>query len=79
MAAPIDFREWLSKQKALRTPVGSWAREVARDSSFPQDIANLDALLEYVRASPKGSAQAVAIARSAYRQYERSQAPAPRV
>lgn len=77
MAAMISFYEWLTKQKLLRTPLGEWAREAVRDKSFPREVAALDALLEYVRTSPKGSAQAVAIARTAYQAYARSQRPAP--
>jgi uncharacterized protein YozE (UPF0346 family) len=77
MAAMISFYDWLGKQKLLRSPLGNWAREAARDEAFPRDVADLDALLSYVRTSSKGSAQAVAIARSAYQAYVRSHRPAP--
>lgn len=77
MAALISFYDWLAKQKGLRSPMGDWAREVARDQGFPRDVATLDALLDHVRSGPKGTAQAVVFARSAYRAYERSQRPAP--
>jgi uncharacterized protein YozE (UPF0346 family) len=79
MAALISFYEWLEKQKSLRTSLGGFAREMTRDRGFPRDIAGLDALLEYVRASPNNSAQTLAVARSAYRTYERSQDSGPRV
>jgi uncharacterized protein YozE (UPF0346 family) len=79
MAALISFYDWLAKQKLLRTPLGNWAREAARDKDFPREIANIEALLDYVRTSQKGSGQAVAIARLAYQSYERSQRPAPRI
>jgi uncharacterized protein YozE (UPF0346 family) len=77
MAALISFYEWLTKQKSLRTSLGGFAREVTRDPGFPRDIASLEAVLEYVRALPKSSPQTVAVARTAYRTYERSQADAP--
>jgi uncharacterized protein YozE (UPF0346 family) len=77
MASMICFYDWLAKQKLLRTPVGEFAREAARDKGFPRDVENLDALLGYVRSSPKVSAQAVVIARTAYQAYMRSQRPAP--
>lgn len=78
MAALINFYDWLTKQKKLRTSLGGFAREVTRDPAFPRDVASLDALLDYVRAAPKSSPQTVAVARSAYRAYERSQDAAPR-
>lgn len=77
MPAMISFYEWLTKQKLLRAPLGDWAREVARDKDFPQDVGNLEALLAYVRTAPKSTAQTVVVARTAYRAYERSQRPAP--
>jgi uncharacterized protein YozE (UPF0346 family) len=77
MAAMISFYDWLAKQKLLRTPLGDWAREVARDKEFPRDVATLEALLAHVKTKSEGSAQAVVIARTAYRAYERSQRPAP--
>jgi len=77
MAALISFYAWLDKQKLLRTPLGNWAKQVVRDAAFPRDVPNLEALLEYVKVSEKGSGQAIAIARLAYRSYERSQRPAP--
>lgn len=78
MAALTSFYEWLMKQKKLRTPLGEFAREVGRDPAFPRDTVGLDAVLEHLRASPKsGSAQNLAVARLAYRAFERTQ-PAPR-
>lgn len=74
MAALISFYDWLGKQKSLRTSLGQFAREMTRDPAFPRDVASLDALLDYVRASANGSVQSVAVARSSYRTYERSQA-----
>jgi uncharacterized protein YozE (UPF0346 family) len=79
MAELISFYDWLAKQKSLRTPVGEFARTVARDKAFPRDVATLDALLDYVRTSQKGSAQAVAVARTAYQTYVRSHRPAPAI
>jgi uncharacterized protein YozE (UPF0346 family) len=79
MAALISFYEWLEKQKPLRTSLGGFAREVTRDRGFPRDIASLDALLDYVRGTPSNSAQTLAVARSAYRTYERSQDSGPRL
>jgi uncharacterized protein YozE (UPF0346 family) len=78
MAASPSFYEWLTKQAGLRSPLGGLARDAARDGAFPKDVASLEALIEYVRTSSKGSAQAVAVARSAFRAFARSQAPAPR-
>lgn len=78
MAAPTSFYEWLTKQKSQRTSLGGFAREVTRDAAFPRDLATLDALLDYVRARPNSSAQTLAVARSAYRTYERSRESAPR-
>ena len=78
MAALISFSDWLTKQKGLRTPLGGFARDITRDTGFPRDIASLEALLDYVRASPKSSAETVAIARLAYRSYVKSQESAPR-
>jgi uncharacterized protein YozE (UPF0346 family) len=78
MAALISFYDWLGKQKNLRTSLGGLAREIARDAGFPRDVGSLDALLDHLRASPNGSAQTLAVARSAYRAYERSQTSAPR-
>lgn len=78
MAALISFYDWLAKQKSLRTALGQFAREVTRDPGFPREVASLDSLIEYVRASSNGSAQNVAVARSTYRAYERAHAPAPR-
>jgi len=79
MATLIGFFEWLGKQKGLRNAVGDFARTALRDASFPREVASLDALLDYVRAMPKSSAQTVAIARTSYRDYERSVSPPPRV
>jgi uncharacterized protein YozE (UPF0346 family) len=73
MPALTSFYEWLTKQKSQRTSLGGFAREVTRDAAFPRDLAGLDALLDYVRARPDSSPQTVAVARSAYRSYERSQ------
>lgn len=77
MPAMISFYDWLAKHKNLRTPVGELARSAARDKNFPHDVVTLDAVLDYVRASSKGSAQAIAIARTAYQAYERSLRPPP--
>jgi uncharacterized protein YozE (UPF0346 family) len=76
--AALSFYDWLAKQKNLRTSLGDFAREATRDAGFPRDMATLDAVLEHLRAAPNGSAQTLAVARTAYRAYERSQASAPR-
>lgn len=65
------FYDWLVKQKNQRTPLGEFAREATRDPAFPRDVVSLDAVLEFVRASPKSSARALATARTAYRAYAR--------
>jgi hypothetical protein len=79
MPAMISFCDWLAKHNRLRTPLGDLARQSAKDPGFPRDVASLDALLEHVRSTSKGSAQAVSIARSAYQAYERSLRPEPRL
>jgi uncharacterized protein YozE (UPF0346 family) len=79
MAKLVGFFEWLGKQKGLRTPVGEFARTAARDAGFPREIASLEALLEYVRGKANGTAQSVAVARTAYRDYERSVKPPTRL
>lgn len=79
MATLVSFHEWLGKQKALRTPVGEFARTALRDTTFPKEVASVEALLDHVRKMPGGSAQSVAIARTAYRAYERSVAPPARL
>lgn len=77
MPAMISFYDWLAKQKLLRTPLGELAREAARDKNFPRDAVTLEALIEYLRSTPMGSAQVIAVARAAYRNYERSLRPVP--
>lgn len=79
MATLVSFFEWLGKQKGLRTPVGEFARAAQRDADFPREVPSLDALLEHLKKSPKTSAQTIAVARTAYRAYERSVAPPARV
>jgi uncharacterized protein YozE (UPF0346 family) len=78
MAALTSFYDWLVKQKGQRTSLGQFAREITRDPGFPRDVANLEALLEYVKAAPNSSAQNVAVARASYKAYERAHAPAIR-
>jgi hypothetical protein len=78
MAALLSFYDWLAKQKNLRTPLGGIARDIGRDAGFPRDVVSLEAVLEHLRAAPNVSAQTLAVARTAYRAYERSQASAPR-
>jgi len=83
MAALISFYDWLAKQKKLRTPLGDFARVVARDPGFPRDVATLEALVEHFKASehfkalPGGSAQTIAVGRLAYRAYERAHGAPP--
>jgi hypothetical protein len=79
MATLVSFFEWLGKQKGLRTPLGDLARAAARDAAFPREVASLEALLDYVRGMPKSSAQTLSVARTAYRDYERSVSPPPRL
>jgi len=71
--ASKSFYDWLVKEKNQRNPLGEFARTVARDPAFPKEAATtLDAVLDFVRASPNASPQALAIARTAYRAYARS-------
>jgi uncharacterized protein YozE (UPF0346 family) len=77
MAALISFHDWLAKQKSCRTSLGEFAREATKDKGFPRESVSLEAMLDYVRSSTYGSAQTIAIARSAYRAYERSFRPVP--
>lgn len=77
MAAITSFHDWLAKQRSCRTSLGEFAREATKDKDFPREGVSLEALLGYVRSSPYGSAQTIAIARSAYRAYERSFRPVP--
>jgi len=71
--AAKSFYDWLVEQKNQRTPLGEFAREMTRDPAFPKDIpTTLEAVLEFIRASPSASARALAIARTAYRSYARS-------
>lgn len=79
MAAFVSFFEWLEKQKGLRTPIGEFARTALRDDGFPRESASLEAVLDYVRGKANGSAQKLAIARTAYRAYERSVQPPSRL
>jgi uncharacterized protein YozE (UPF0346 family) len=78
MAALMSFYDWLTKQKSLRTALGGFARDSTRDAAFPRDVATLEALLEYLRTLPKTTPQTLAVARTAYRTYQRSQESAPR-
>jgi uncharacterized protein YozE (UPF0346 family) len=68
-----SFYDWLLEQKKQRTPLGEFAREATGDPGFPRDVAiTLDAVLDFLRASPKASPRALALARIAYRTYARS-------
>lgn len=78
MAATDSFYEWLTKQKGQRNPVGELARTAARDAGFPREMATLEQVLEHLKAS-NATAASLAVARSAYRAYERSVKPAPRL
>jgi uncharacterized protein YozE (UPF0346 family) len=78
MAAQIGFFEWLTKQKGQRNAVGEFARAAARDADFPREMATLEQILDHCKAT-KASAESMAVARAAYRAYERSVSPAPRV
>jgi len=70
--ASKNFYEWLVEQKKQRTPLGEFAAEFTRDPAFPKEQPiTLDAVLEFVRASPNTSPRALAIARTAYRTYAR--------
>lgn len=77
MAAITSFHDWLAKQKSCRTPLGEFARLATKDKGFPKESVSLEAMLEYLRSSSYGSAQTLALARSAYRAYERSFRPVP--
>jgi uncharacterized protein YozE (UPF0346 family) len=71
MAAFIPFFDWLTKHKSLRTPVGDLAREVLKDKNFPRNLTTLDAFLDYLKASPNSSSEALAKARVTWRAFER--------
>jgi uncharacterized protein YozE (UPF0346 family) len=71
MAAPVSFYEWLTKQKGQRNPVGELARAATRDAAFPREMATLEQVIEHYRKS-SASAESIAVARSAYRAYERN-------
>jgi uncharacterized protein YozE (UPF0346 family) len=73
--ASKSFYDWLSEQKNQRTPLGEFAREVTRDPAFPKDVPTLEAVLEFVGASPNASPRALAVARTAYRTYARGLGP----
>lgn len=77
MAAMISFYDWLAKQKLLRTPLGDFAREATKDKDFPREAVSLEAVIAHVRSAAYGSPQTTAIARTAYRSYERSFRPVP--
>lgn len=77
MATVVGFYEWLMKQKGQRNAVGELARAAARDAEFPKE-ANFEQILSHYVAK-KASAQTLAVARSAFRAYERSVGPAPRI
>jgi uncharacterized protein YozE (UPF0346 family) len=78
MAALMSFYDWLAKQKNLRTSLGGFAREIVRDAGFPRDVVSLDVVLDHLRTSPNVTPQTLAVARTAFRTYERSQAGAIR-
>jgi len=70
--ASKSFYACLIEQKNQRTPLGEFAAEFTRDPAFPKDVPiTLDAVLDFVRASPKASPRAIAVARTAYRAYAR--------
>ena len=70
--ASKSFYDWLVEQKNQRSPLGEFAREMTRDPAFPKEVpTTLDAVLDFIRASPKASDRALAIARTAYRTYAR--------
>jgi uncharacterized protein YozE (UPF0346 family) len=78
MAAQVGFYEWLTKQKGQRNAIGELARAATRDAEFPKEMATLEQILEHYK-SAKASAESIAVARSAYRAYERSVKPVPRI
>ena len=70
--ASQNFYEWLVKQKNQRTPIGQFAREATSNPAFPKDVpTTLESVLDFIRASPDPSPQALAIARTAFRTYAR--------
>jgi len=79
MSSNTSFYDWLAKQKALRTPLGDFARKAAGDQEFPRTMATEEEILTHVRATSAGSGQALAVARAAYRAYARSIKPAARL
>ncbi len=79
MAAQVGFYEWLTKQKGQRNAVGGLARAALRDAEFPKEVATLEQVLDHYRKSGTASAESLAVARAAFRAYERSVRPAPRI
>lgn len=74
MSSFTTFYEWLEKQKGKKSPLGTLANDAVRDEKFPKDVANLDALLAYLK-TKKSSGLAIATARIAWQTYARGQAP----
>jgi len=71
--ASKSFYDWLLEQKKQRTPIGEFARQATLDPAFPKEVSlSLDAVLEFLKASPQASPKALAIARIAYRTYARA-------
>jgi len=74
MSKFTTFYEWLEKQKAKKSPLGSLANEAVRDEAFPKDVASLDAVLAYLKAKKLSGLQ-IATAKLAWQTYARGQAP----
>jgi uncharacterized protein YozE (UPF0346 family) len=74
MAKFKTFYEWLLEEKNRKSPLGDLAREAAHDVSFPKDVANMDALLTYLRTA-KASGASLATARIAWQRYSRAHKP----
>jgi uncharacterized protein YozE (UPF0346 family) len=74
MSKFTTFYEWLEKQKGKKSPLGSLANDAVRDEKFPKDVANLDALLAYLK-TKKSSGLALATARIAWQTYARGEGP----
>jgi uncharacterized protein YozE (UPF0346 family) len=66
----MTFYEWLGKQKGQKSPLGALASNALRDARFPKDVASLDDLLSYMKAS-KATGLSMATARIAWQTYAR--------
>jgi len=48
MTSNTGFRNWLSRQKKLESPVGDLARDASQDRHFPHKVETIERLLDYL-------------------------------